>query len=430
MSFSFLVDNEHRSEVIQNVFKSIDTCETTEETINCFGEYSIKVEDLFRGKWFTQELAPFEFFIEPPKHLIEKQDDSFFHCLDFGDTINFEPEFTEWVEALLKTLDCTIYTHTAPRHNFQLGLLQKFLKQLDSTFDKNKLIDSFLWSRFYKPESYVFSLHKPCSHESGINPALNADETLKLIDIFCSEFDYQYSNLNVGVMYDNASGNHQVDSRRELAEIIFRMGGVISWGELRPYFSPDSPLYRCLENSIISSFHHNKKRAFLTNLDIALEFDVSGIIINFSAKNKLNEVGFPYHFYDSPVYEVLSELFHSATGIKPSFTFSKKHFFDEIEWHNASVDQEISSMTKLLKSRKQNISTIKANKLLLDKGILKEVKKHHHEDDKPRFYKVLTSKGKKYGINKASPYSESETAPYYFEDKFDELLELYLKSKG
>lgn len=81
------------------------------------------------------------------------------------------------------------------------------------------------------------------------------------------------------------------------------------------------------------------------------------------------------------------------------------------------------SMTKLLKSKDAGISAVKANKILLDIGILEEKERPSSKyPDKIKKYKVLTEKGLEFGLNRENPSSPEQTTPYYYVDKFDGLL--------
>ena len=86
------------------------------------------------------------------------------------------------------------------------------------------------------------------------------------------------------------------------------------------------------------------------------------------------------------------------------------------------------SMTNLLKSKDAGISAVKANKILLAIGILEEKERPSSKyPEKMKKYKVLTEKGLEFGINRENPSSPEQTTPYYYVEKFDELL-LLLKN--
>lgn len=83
-------------------------------------------------------------------------------------------------------------------------------------------------------------------------------------------------------------------------------------------------------------------------------------------------------------------------------------------------------LTNLLKRHAVGLTAVKANKILLEKGIL-EVKTRPSatEPGKLRSYKALTDGGLRYGINKAQQMID-ETSPRYYEDSFPELVSKYL----
>ena len=83
------------------------------------------------------------------------------------------------------------------------------------------------------------------------------------------------------------------------------------------------------------------------------------------------------------------------------------------------------SMTNLLKQNNAEISTVKANKILVALEFLEDKERPSSKyPDKIKKYKALTSKGLTYGINKENPSSPGQTTPYYYVEKFDELFTL------
>lgn len=89
------------------------------------------------------------------------------------------------------------------------------------------------------------------------------------------------------------------------------------------------------------------------------------------------------------------------------------------------------SMTSLLKKSKAEISTVKANKILLSLGILEDKERPSSKyPDKMKKFKALTPKGLIYGENKENDNSPGQSSPYYYVEKFDELLLLIKKEVG
>ena len=85
----------------------------------------------------------------------------------------------------------------------------------------------------------------------------------------------------------------------------------------------------------------------------------------------------------------------------------------------------IDSMTNLLKQKQADISTVKANKILLAMELLEERERPSSKyPDKMKKFKALTPKGLVYGENKENQSSPGQTSPYYYVEKFDELLSL------
>ena len=86
------------------------------------------------------------------------------------------------------------------------------------------------------------------------------------------------------------------------------------------------------------------------------------------------------------------------------------------------------SMTNLLKQNNAEISTVKANKILVAIQLLEEKERPSSKyADKIKKYKALTEKGLIFGVNKENPSSPEQTTPHYYVETFDELLTLIKK---
>lgn len=87
----------------------------------------------------------------------------------------------------------------------------------------------------------------------------------------------------------------------------------------------------------------------------------------------------------------------------------------------------LKSATELLRKYNIQISTRKFNKIMLDKGLLREVERKSTKDNtKIKKFKNLVNT--EFGENQVNPNNPKETQPMYYEEKFEELLkELELK---
>ena len=94
------------------------------------------------------------------------------------------------------------------------------------------------------------------------------------------------------------------------------------------------------------------------------------------------------------------------TNILPQYTESKG---------------QLLSATELLKRNGINMSAVKFNKLMLERGYLENLSRESKTKDL-KIFKSLTSKGLEYGENQVSPKNPKETQALYYEHKFKELL--------
>ena len=81
----------------------------------------------------------------------------------------------------------------------------------------------------------------------------------------------------------------------------------------------------------------------------------------------------------------------------------------------------LKSATELLKENNISISTIKFNKIMIDKGYLIEVERTSGRD-KSKIKKFKNLAKTEFGENQISPKNPKETQPMYYENKFLELL--------
>ena len=81
----------------------------------------------------------------------------------------------------------------------------------------------------------------------------------------------------------------------------------------------------------------------------------------------------------------------------------------------------LKSATELLRKYNIQISTRKFNKIMIDKGLLREVERKSIKDNtKIKKFKNLVNT--EFGENQVNPNNPKETQPMYYEEKFEELL--------
>ena len=87
--------------------------------------------------------------------------------------------------------------------------------------------------------------------------------------------------------------------------------------------------------------------------------------------------------------------------------------------------EKTDSLTNLLKRNNLELSTVKANKILVSLGLLAEKERPSSKYvGKMKKYKALTGQGLQYGVNVENPSSPGQTTPHYFSDTFAALLAL------
>lgn len=92
---------------------------------------------------------------------------------------------------------------------------------------------------------------------------------------------------------------------------------------------------------------------------------------------------------------------------------------------------DVESLTKLLKEHNVALSAVKANKLMLQIGLLEEATRE--SSTRPgviKKYKVLSEKGLDYGVNEENAQSPDQTSPYYYKDSFAQLGKVLLEAES
>ena len=92
------------------------------------------------------------------------------------------------------------------------------------------------------------------------------------------------------------------------------------------------------------------------------------------------------------------------------------------------------SITNLLKMNDVDLSAVKANKIMVELGLLEEKERPSSKyAGKMKKYKALTEEGLEYGVNEENHNSPGQTTPHYYIDTFDQLLSLiriWIKAQG
>ena len=83
---------------------------------------------------------------------------------------------------------------------------------------------------------------------------------------------------------------------------------------------------------------------------------------------------------------------------------------------------DVESITKLLKAHGVALSAVRANRLLMDLGLLEEATRESAtRPGVTKTYKVVTERGLDFGVNEENPQSPGQSSPYWYKDSFGEL---------
>lgn len=142
------------------------------------------------------------------------------------------------------------------------------------------------------------------------------------------------------------------------------------------------------------------KDKYISEIDVAKAelslVEVTAKLLNLNDSSKLTLATNVYKNHDIP------------TNLLPQYTSSK---------------DRILPISDLLKKNYINMSAIAFNKLLVEKGILKECTRKSSKGKEKKFKMLVNTE---WGENLVNPKSPKETQPMYFESKFCDLLKIVL----
>lgn len=152
-----------------------------------------------------------------------------------------------------------------------------------------------------------------------------------------------------------------------------------------------------MENKLIDL---STKDKYISEIDVAKAelslVEVTAKLLNLNDSSKLTLATNVYKNHDIP------------TNLLPQYTSSK---------------DRILPISDLLKKNYINMSAIAFNKLLVEKGILKECTRKSSKGKEKKFKMLVDTE---WGENLVNPKSPKETQPMYFESKFCDLLKIVL----
>ena len=142
------------------------------------------------------------------------------------------------------------------------------------------------------------------------------------------------------------------------------------------------------------------KDKYISEIDVAKAelslVEVTAKLLNLNDSSKLTLATNVYKNHDIP------------TNLLPQYTSSK---------------DRILPISDLLKKNYINMSAIAFNKLLVEKGILKECTRKSSKGKEKKFKMLVNTE---WGENLVNPKSPKETQPMYFESRFCDLLKIVL----
>ena len=90
----------------------------------------------------------------------------------------------------------------------------------------------------------------------------------------------------------------------------------------------------------------------------------------------------------------------------------------------------LAALTVLLKEHNVELSAVRANKIMLQLGLMEEAERPSAtKEGVMKKYKVLVGRGLDFGVNQENPQSPGQTSPYYHRESFAELAEMLVEAQ-
>ena len=90
----------------------------------------------------------------------------------------------------------------------------------------------------------------------------------------------------------------------------------------------------------------------------------------------------------------------------------------------------LAALTVLLKEHNVELSAVRANKIMLQLGLMEEAERPSAtKEGVMKKYKVLVGRGLDFGVNQENPQSPGQTSPYSHRESFAELAELLVEAQ-
>jgi hypothetical protein len=145
----------------------------------------------------------------------------------------------------------------------------------------------------------------------------------------------------------------------------------------------------------------------------------------------------PSSFFPTPNPKLANELLvanavadmlrmDDSSRLKMTIKLCQEHQLSTAFLPDYVSDRPSKALTVLLKEHGCQLSAKTANNILIELGIL-EIQSRSSTSQGTKYFKCLTERGLEFGKNLVSPHNQRETQPYYYLDRFPELLGLGTK---
>ncbi|MDP4533285.1 hypothetical protein Q9252_14140 [Marinobacter salarius] len=282
-----------------------------------------------------------------------------------------------------------------------------------------------------KEQTFVFGLKSSdpnCSYKQ-----LSKSQMVQCVEYWINQAELDFQDIKLDVWNLSCDGEEIANDLDHIRTRIFGYGGTEAYRiTLRDTAIDRKNILVGIVEAIASDVLGNDQvlspdyAGCQNRIELVSEL---GVPVTFSSSSNLPEgekelisKSLYSSFLGKFIREMYSQLADSEVVVfwKPDSDNDEYDDFEE-SLECADQDQELCSLTELLKNSDIGLSAVKANKILVEKGVLEELKKRGSKATK----KIFSGKSP-YGINVRKSDRKNDFEARYFKEPFQHLVDTYL----
>lgn len=283
-------------------------------------------------------------------------------------------------------------------------------------------------------QTFVFGL--PATDSDYRYQSLTKSQKLACVEYWINQADIACHEIHMGVYNLSCDGEEIAHDLEHIRTRIFGYGGVELYKITLVGKDAKTAKHTLLAGEIESIAGNvlgyeqlvNSSYAGCQNrVELVSDF---GVAVIFSCKRALSTAEkeqIATALQHSFIGKFVTEMYANVTNAKAMVFYKPDSDADEFDDFEDSIqeaeeEQTLYSLTELLKSANVGLSAVKANKRLIEKGVLQELKKRGSKSTK----KIFADTASPYGLNVRKSDRKNDIEARYYKEPFQHLVDSYL----